>query len=88
MAGKMGKVSVLRREGCHLCDSVESLIRSLRLTGLSVEVIDVDRDSTLQNSYGLRVPVVVIGGREVFEAKVMDVEGRWRGRLATLLESA
>ena len=79
------EVTLFRREACHLCEMVEEEIRSAEGAGVRLTEVDVDADPTMQHRYGLRVPVVVVGGREVFEAKMMDVEGRWRERLPSLL---
>ena len=74
---------ILGKEGCHLCEAVEAEVR--RVAGIRVEVVDVGRDPELHDRYWLRVPVVTVRGREVFEAKMMDLEGRWKGRLPSLL---
>lgn len=82
---KTVEVVVFRREGCHLCESVEAEIRSIRDAQIRVTPVDIDADSALQAKYFVRVPVVAVGGREVFEAKMMDTDGRWRKRLAAVL---
>ena len=81
----MLKVVILGKEGCHLCDAVEAEIRS-KETGAEVTVVDIDKDQALHERYWMRIPVVTVGGKEVFEAKMMDLEGRWRKRLPSLLE--
>ena len=79
------EVTVFGREGCHLCEAVEAEIRSIKGAAASVTVVDIDQDKALQARYWMRVPVVAVGGREVFEAKLMDAEGRWRKRLVAAL---
>ncbi len=81
-------VSILRRDGCHLCDAVEAELRSMTATGLRVTVVNVDEDGGMQDRYGLRVPVATLRGKEVFEARMMDREGRWREKLADLLRTS
>jgi glutaredoxin len=49
------------REGCHLCEDAEALVRRL---GYDVTPIDVDQDPSLQARYGEQVPVLVVGGRD------------------------
>ncbi len=78
-------VTVMRRVGCHLCDAVEAEIRSIRPVSVSLSEIDIDGDPALQARYGLRIPVVLVSGRELFEAKMMDLQGRWKPQLAALL---
>ena len=82
------EVVVFRKEGCHLCDAVEEEIRSENDIGASLTTVDIDGDAALHDAYWMRVPVVTVGGREVFEAKMMDLEGRWRERLPSLLKGA
>ena len=49
-------------------------------------MVNIDEDSVLHDKYWLRVPVVRIEGKDVFEAKMIDSEGEWRKKLARLLE--
>lgn len=76
-------VTILGREGCHLCELVEEDIQSE--SRISLTVIDIGKDQTLHDRYWLRIPVVIVGGKEIFEAKMMDPEGRWRVLLRSLL---
>jgi hypothetical protein len=50
------------RQGCCLCEGLEEKLRALDLT---VERRDVDTDPALQARYGLEVPVLLAGGREL-----------------------
>lgn len=79
------RVVIFGKEGCHLCDAVEAEIRSMEGIGAGLSVVDIGRDPALHERYWMRVPVVTVGGREVFEAKMMDLEGRWKQRLPSLL---
>jgi hypothetical protein len=79
-------VVVYGKEGCHLCDEVEAEIRSLAELGGSLTVVDIEKDLALKKEYWMRIPVVTVGGREVFEARMMDLEGAWRKRLPALLK--
>lgn len=74
------------KEGCHLCDAVEAEVRSLAEFRGSLSIVDIEKDFALKKKYWMRVPVVTVGGREVFEARMMDLEGRWRKRLPALLK--
>jgi len=78
---------IFRREGCHLCEVVETEIRSMKEVKTSLTVVDIDSDPALHDRYLLRIPIVTVDGREVFEAKMMDPEGRWRKRLPSLLRA-
>ena len=62
--------TVYSRPGCHLCEEfIEELIPLCRgLVRLVVE--DVDRDPALREAYGLRIPVLCAGSREVCATRV------------------
>ena len=76
----MPELVVYSRPGCHLCEIlIEELLLLVRGTA-SVSVRDIDDDPALVESYGLRIPVVVLGDREICQyeldrAAVMDALG-------------
>jgi hypothetical protein len=53
---------LLTRQGCCLCEGLEDKLRSL---AVPLERRDVDGDPALQARYGLEVPVLLSGGREL-----------------------
>lgn len=56
---------VYSRPGCHLCEIlIEELLPLLR-GAATVSVRNIDDDPALVESYGLRIPVVVLGDREI-----------------------
>jgi len=61
---------VYGRAGCHLCADAEAVVRRLAGRRADVRVVDVDRDPALADRYTVRVPVVVVDGREVAELQV------------------
>ncbi|WP_121157863.1 glutaredoxin family protein [Micromonospora pisi] len=53
------------RAGCRLCDlAKEAMARVERRTGEAWTEVDVTGDAELEDEYGLRVPVVLLDGRE------------------------
>jgi len=56
------------------------------VSATSLKVINIDEDSTLDDTYWFRVPVVRIQGEDVFEAKMIDLKGEWKKTLARLLD--
>ena len=79
------EIVIFVKDGCHLCDAVEAELRSLGGLRDALTIVDIENDPTLRAKYWMRIPVVTVGGREVFEASLMDLEGRWRKRLPALL---
>jgi hypothetical protein len=56
------------REGCHLCDQfVVELSVDLGPAFEQLAVVDVDRDVELASRFGLRVPVLEVGGEVLCE---------------------
>ena len=56
------------------------------VSATSLKVVNIDEDSTLDDTYWFRVPVVRIQGEDVFEAKMIDLNGEWKKTLARLLD--
>ena len=64
-------VVMFSRKTCGLCDKARAVILSEReRRGFTFEEVFIDGDDALEGEYGLRVPVVVVDGREEFEFEV------------------
>jgi glutaredoxin-like protein DUF836 len=79
------EVVVLGKPGCHLCEAVETELRSIEAVAPRLRVVDIDSNRSLYDKYQLRIPIVIIGGKAIFEASMMDPEGEWKRILAQLL---
>ena len=81
MAPRDHVVTVITREGCHLCDEAEAtVVRLAAELGFDVRRVDVDADRALRDEYSDRVPVILIDGREHGYWRVE--EPRFRAELA------
>jgi glutaredoxin len=70
----MRSVILYSRPGCGLCDEARAVILAERTrTPFAFEEVDVSLDDALELAYGVRVPVVVVDGREAFEVRVDPV---------------
>ncbi len=70
MTWPAGRVVLYVREGCHLCDEfLLDLSLDLGPGGMGLEVTDVDREEALAARYGLRVPVLEVGGTVACEGR-------------------
>lgn len=68
MSPELRGVVLYVREGCHLCD--QFMVELSVDLGPSIEelvVVDVDRDVELASRFGLRVPVLEVGGEVLCE---------------------
>ena len=59
------------RPGCGLCDEAREIIMAVRArTPFEYREVDVTGDDSLELQYGIRIPVVLVDGRELFEIRV------------------
>jgi hypothetical protein len=59
------------RPGCGLCDQAREVIIAQRgRTPFDYREVDVSGDDALELEYGIRIPVVLVDGRELFEIHV------------------
>jgi glutaredoxin len=71
----MSSVVLYARPGCHLCDQAREAIERVRAQApFAFEEIDISGDDALELEYGIRVPVVLVDGRERFEIAVDEAE--------------
>jgi len=64
-------VLMYSRPGCGLCDEAREVILAERArTGFDYQEVDISGDDALELEYGIRIPVVLVDGRERFEVRV------------------
>ena len=64
-------VVLYSRPGCGLCDRAREVLEAQRArTPFDVEEVDVSGDDDLERAYGVRIPVVLVDGRERFEVEI------------------
>lgn len=67
----MRRVVLYSRPGCLLCDEAREVILRVRaMHPFDLEERDIETDDGLLREYSLRIPVVAVDGREVFEVSV------------------
>ncbi len=67
----MASVVLYSRPGCGLCDEARAVILAEQArTPFAFQEVDVSADEELEREYGIRIPVVAVDGREVFEVRV------------------
>ena len=65
------EVLMYARPGCCLCDEAREVIMAVRArTSFEYREVDVTGDDALELEYGIRIPVVLVDGRELFEIRV------------------
>lgn len=59
------RITLLTRVGCHLCDDARQVIERVSAdVGAGWRELDVDADPHTADTYGDRVPVILVDGRE------------------------
>jgi glutaredoxin len=65
------RVTLYSRRTCGLCDEARAVIEGeRRRLAFPFEEVFIDGDDDLERDYGLRVPVILVGGVERFEYHV------------------
>jgi hypothetical protein len=65
------RVRMYSRRTCGLCDEARAVIQGVRReVPFAFEEVLIDGDDRLERDYGVRIPVVVVDGREEFEIRV------------------
>lgn len=79
-------VTVVSKHGCHLCGLVIDVLDSLSSRyDIQVRVLDIDDDHELHDRYWLTVPVVLVDGRQVFDARDMGPKVDYASKLDLLV---
>ena len=64
-------VTVYVRPGCHLCAVALDELRQLRREqAFSLDVVDIESDDALHARYLERIPVIALGGHELYDFAV------------------
>jgi glutaredoxin len=67
----VAEVLMYSRPGCGLCDTArEVIMREQQRTRFGYREVDISGDDALELEYGIRIPVVMVNGRELFEIAV------------------
>jgi len=66
MAGTLSIVKLYTRQGCHLCEAVEGILRqAMQRKAFELSIIDIDQDAQGRAMYSNDIPVVIVNGREI-----------------------
>ena len=67
----VAEVLMYARPGCGLCDTArEVILRERERTPFDYLEVDISDDDALELEYGIRIPVVLVDGQELFEIAV------------------
>ena len=64
-------LTLYSRPGCHLCDDMKETIASVaRAVPLTLDVVDISMDATLEAAYGLEIPVLLVNGKKAAKHRI------------------
>jgi len=67
----VAEVLMYSRPGCGLCDRArEVILRERERIAFDYREVDISGDDALELEYGIRIPVVLVDGHELFEIEV------------------
>jgi glutaredoxin len=82
------KITVFSKEGCHLCERAIDALRELSNDNtFDLEIVDISKDQTLLERYILKIPVVRLDGKDVFEAEQIALPEDCKNNLGNLVRS-
>ena len=62
------RLSLYTRRGCHLCEDMEQAVSELAVElNFKTEIIPIDNNTALEQAYGRRVPVLMMGHKMICE---------------------
>ncbi len=73
------KITIYQRDGCHLCAIAQAQLTALqRQHHFELEQIDIESSDELHSLYLERIPVIALGGEELydFEINMADLKSR------------
>jgi len=87
------ELTIISREGCHLCDVVHRIARHLQTEyAFEIKKVAADAYPTLLVLYGEKVPVILIDGIECCSGKITEgvlrraiKRARWRKPISRIL---
>jgi glutaredoxin len=70
-------LTIYSKPGCHLCDDMKAIVERVvqrSAQPIAVEEIDISRDVSLEERYGLEIPVLMLDGRKIAKYRVTEIE--------------
>jgi glutaredoxin len=82
------KITVFSKQGCHLCEMAIETLRDLSTyNSFELEIIDITKDKEVFEKYALKIPVVALDGKEMFEVEEIALADECKRNLTNLVMS-
>ena len=72
-------LTLYSRPGCHLCDEMKIVVQRVAQSAskpVTIEVVDISTDATLEARYGLEIPVLLVNGKKAAKVRVREEDLR------------
>lgn len=72
-------LTLYSRPGCHLCDEMKVVVERVVPTiaePVSLEIVDISTDASLEATYGLEIPVLLVNGKKAAKYRVAETDLR------------
>ena len=72
-------LTLYSRPGCHLCDDMKAIVTRVADAlpgGVQIEEVDISTDPSLEERYGLEIPVLLVNGKKAAEYRVKEEDLR------------
>ncbi|HEY2149445.1 MAG TPA: glutaredoxin family protein [Vicinamibacterales bacterium] len=72
-------LTLYSRPGCHLCDEMKAVIELVVpaiAQPVSVEIVDISADASLEAAYGLEIPVLLVNGKKAAKYRIAEADLR------------
>jgi glutaredoxin len=66
-------LTLYSRAGCHLCDEMKTVVERVLPSiaeSVTVEVVDISTDASLEAAYGLEIPVLLVNGKKAAKYRI------------------
>ena len=64
------EIVVISKVGCHICDEAIRTLESLKKDhDFELNILSIDDDADLFEKYWIKVPVIRLDGKDIFEAE-------------------
>ena len=68
-------LTLYSRPGCHLCDDMKAIVERVACeVPVVVQEIDISTDPSLEATYGLDIPVLMVDGRKAAKYRIREEE--------------
>jgi len=85
-ADPLHKITVISKDGCHLCERVIDKLKELSIgRGFQLEIVEITKDRSAFEKYFLKIPVVQLDGKDVFEVEDVALPTDCKSKLETLV---